>query len=455
MSQSGVGMPTSDAVSVLEVTRLLKAGIRETLPGPLWVDGIVWDLGKVTKGGSRYFSLVQFEGEKIIATLAAVARQAQRAAINRKLRETGMSEALRQGTRLRARGRIDLYAARGRIEFAVADFDVASLRAERLLQRDLSLKAARAAGIADRNKALAVPSVPLKIGLVTSLESAAHHDVLRVFAQSGFAVGVHAESALVQGEAAPASIAAALGAVTEEQPDIVLLCRGGGSAMDLHAFDSEEVVRAVALCPIPVFVGVGHETDSPAVDVVAHTSFATPTAAAAGVVSILSDRKRHVERAASDLQRGVAAAVAASQQRLTSSAEQLTSGCSAIARVHHQRTRNALHALSESASACIGLHRRRCASSDDTLGSNIGEMTSRAHSRTAAAKEVLDALDPARLLKQGWAIVIASGRSVRSVGEVSSGSILEVRVSDGHMVCEVLSKTSLTPPADQTEAIPT
>ena len=127
-----------------------------------------------------------------------------------------------------------------------------------------------------------MPVVPLRVGLVTALNSAACADVCRVLHRSGYAFELVAADTPVQGRAAAAAIARAVDSAAT-RAEVVLLTRGGGSKSDLAAFDHELVARTVALCSRPVFTGIGHQVDRSVADEVAHTSCATPTAAAAAV----------------------------------------------------------------------------------------------------------------------------------------------------------------------------
>ena len=136
---------------------------------------------------------------------------------------------------------------------------------------------------------MALAPVPLRVGLVTSLDSAAHADMRRVLDGSGLAFKVFEADTPVQGADAPEAIAAAIRAVTGTGVDVVVLARGGGSRTDLVAFDHEIVARAIASCERPVFTGIGHETDRSVADETAHTACSTPTAAARAAVQAVKD----------------------------------------------------------------------------------------------------------------------------------------------------------------------
>ncbi len=190
------------------------------------------------------------------------------------------------GLRVVVHGRVDVYEPGGAYQLYVdalqpAGFGDLALRFE-------ALKARLAAeGLFDAARRQPLPAVPRVVGVATSATGAVLHDIRRVLARRWPLTRLVLAPCLVQGDAAPESIVAALrrlarweDAATGEAVDVVILARGGGSAEDLWAFNDERVVRAVAACPVPLVTGVGHETDVTLVDFAADVRAPTPSAAA-------------------------------------------------------------------------------------------------------------------------------------------------------------------------------
>jgi len=176
----------------------------------------------------------------------------------------------------------DLYVKSGRLSLIIEDIDVeASLGAQKL-DRERLLRKLAAEGLLERNRALPLPLVPLRIGLVTSFESAAYHDFTQELGLYGLAFRILAVDARMQGAESEITVPVALAALGRRsgELDAVALIRGGGSRSDLAAFDSEPIARAIAACPLPVLTGIGHEIDRSVADEVGHRSFKTPTAVA-------------------------------------------------------------------------------------------------------------------------------------------------------------------------------
>ncbi len=186
--------------------------------------------------------------------------------------------------------------------------------------------------------------------------------------------------------------------------------RGGGAATDLAAFDDESVARAIALAPVPVLVGIGHETDATVADRVAARSLPTPTACASALV----DRVAAFARSLDHVSGRVAAAAENGLRRQRGRLEQ------------------AARSFAGAAMASVRVERRL---SDDRAVRVVHHSRSaleRARRRVEIADVLVSARDPGRLLAQGWSITRdESGAPVTSVRDLGSGAELSTRVRDG------------------------
>jgi len=306
--------------------------------------------------------------------------------------------------------------------------------------RERVLAALRADGLLERNRSLALPAVPLRLGLVTSLGSAAHADVRHELDRAGLAFRIVEADARTQGLEAGPSVAAALAALARVAPplDAVLLVRGGGSRTDLAPFDGEAIARAVASCPLPVLTGVGHEVDTSVADLVANRAYKTPTACAGAVVERVAAFLTSVDERWATAQRLAAERLAGAERGLHRTAER-----AAVA------TRRGLAAqaaqLDTTDRLLTGAALRAVARADRVVQRRAGDLATRAHrgldaaaGRLAVAAARADAHDPARALARGWSITRGpDGRVVRSVADLGPGDPLVTTLADGTVASTV------------------
>lgn len=168
---------------------------------------------------------------------------------------------------------------------------------------DLLLAKLTAEGLFDPQRKRPVPFAPAHIGLITAKQSAAYADFVKILNERWSGVLVTHRDVQVQGEPAIAEIVNAIEAMNQlaYPPEVLVITRGGGSAEDLAAFNSEQVTRAVAACRIPTIVAIGHESDISLAELAADLRASTPSNAVqllvpdkAAVLSTLKQQRREM-----------------------------------------------------------------------------------------------------------------------------------------------------------------
>lgn len=183
------------------------------------------------------------------------------------------------GQRVIVTGKFSVYPARGTMSFQVESIQLEGVGDLREQVARIAQKLA-AEGLCDHERKRPIPSMPQTIGLVTSPNGAAVHDVLRTLRRRWPVAQVKFAGVLVEGEQAARSIVDGLVEVVRAGVDVVLVVRGGGSFEALMPFNDERLARTIARCPVPVVTGIGHEPDTSIADMVADLRASTPTAAA-------------------------------------------------------------------------------------------------------------------------------------------------------------------------------
>jgi exodeoxyribonuclease VII large subunit len=390
---------------------------------------------------------------------------------------------LETGARVSVRGGLTLYEARGtfqmlaRAAFPAGEGDLAA-QFRRLLEK-LS-----AEGLTDPARKRPLPQLPRCIGLVTSEQGAALHDVIRV-AQERCPVRIVLSPCSVQGDGAPRSIVVALASVQRvPELDVVIVARGGGSAEDLWAFNDESVARAIAACRVPVVSGVGHEIDTSIADLVADVRAATPSNAAELVVPQRRDLQERLGGKLRALIRALETRLGRERLVLTRAARRIRDPRPRLARGQAQlhacerrlsrafqaglaRLRLDLDArerrlgllspsarLSAQRLALVRLSERLAASPrrwlsprkvalDALEGQARGAARTRLdalHERLAYQAIRVDAMSPLRVLSRGYAIafVEGTGKALLRAADVTKGDRLRLRLHEGDVRADVV-----------------
>ena len=265
---------------------------------------------------------------------------------------------------------------------------------------------------ADRKRPL--PFLPRRVGLVCGRASAAERDVVENARRRWPAVEFAVREVAVQGPNAVTEVCGALRELdADPDVDVIVITRGGGSLEDLLPFSNETLVRAVAAAVTPVVSAIGHEVDTPVLDLVADVRASTPTDAAKLVVPDVAEETAGVAHARARLRRAVTHRVDAEQTSLD-----------------HLRSRPVL-----ATPATIVEHRRDevLAARDRARTALSGRLDRAADSVVHLAAQVR-ALSPAATLERGYAVVQrADGAVVRSPEDVEAGDHLRVRVAGGEL----------------------
>lgn len=251
-------------LSVTELSQLITRTLEHQLP-MFKVEGEISQITKASSG--HYYFTIKDE----YSAMNAVMFRGRAAALD---------FLPKQGDMVELKGKLSLFAARGSLQIQVDEMKRAGV-GTLFEQYQRILEKLRNEGLFEQEFKLAIPSYPRRVGIVTSLQAAALHDVLTTLNRRAPLFSVIIYPSLVQGADATEALMRALAqAELRQEVDVILLVRGGGSLEDLWCFNDERLARMIAASSIPIVSGVGHETDTTIADHVADLRAATPTAAA-------------------------------------------------------------------------------------------------------------------------------------------------------------------------------
>lgn len=348
----------------------------------------------------------------------------------------------REGELVELSGRLDIYGPRGDLQLIVES--MTRQGQGNLFEQFMRLKAAlEAEGLFDAARKRSVPAVPRSIGLVTSLGAAALHDVVTALRRRAPHLQVVLAPALVQGEGAAPALVQALESLYRYRGaqargvDAILLVRGGGSMEDLWAFNDEQLARTIAVSPVPVVSGVGHETDFTISDFVADVRAPTPTAAAELVSPATQQLHDLVDSQHDRLQAALERVLDRQSQRLDGVTARLGRPSAIVA----QRSAGLVALRQRMLQAVVSDVQWKRAAWQHTQQRLLPSLA-RAHQaqqeRTARAGLRLELLDPSLVLRRGYAwLSDASGQAVTRAAQLQPGDRLRATLADGAVDVQV------------------
>jgi exodeoxyribonuclease VII large subunit len=353
----------------------------------------------------------------------------------------------REGDQVEVRGRLAVYEPRGDLQLIVESLTRAGQGAlfEQFLQRKAMLEAE---GLFDPARKRALPTLPRRIGLVTSLGAAALHDVVTALRRRVPHIEVVLAPAAVQGAAAPAELVRALRALyaMPAPVDVILLVRGGGSIEDLWAFNDDALARTIVESPVPVISGVGHETDFTIADFCADLRAPTPTAAAELVSAPRDVWLGALDLTEQKLRDALGERLDALGQRLDLATGRLGRPSTAVLRQQMRLTHQA-----QRLRYAVASQRERLALRQQTVQQawptawkgGLGMQVERLD-RLAAR---LRLLDPAQVLQRGYAwLEDAQGKPITHAVQAQPGDAVRARLTDGTVDLTVTPTTTRRSP---------
>lgn len=301
----------------------------------------------------------------------------------------GLRFALSDGQQVEIHGYIDIYERDGRYELIARRIVQAGMG--ELYEQFLRTKAElESLGMFDARFKRPIPLYIRTLGVVTSKRGAALHDIISVASRRNPYIDIVVSPAVVQGDAAPASIVSAIKRLETSGVQLIIVGRGGGSYEDLACFNDRSVAQAVFDCPVPIISAVGHETDYTIADFAADLRAPTPSAAA--------------ELAVVDI-------------------EALTDRVSRYAEVLYNREMELVGAVTRKAV--------------EQLRSGAVRAVNRNSRRLAVIKARLAELSPEHRRSLGQPYITAAGEPLTSVTQVHAGDELQVHLTDGDLTVSV------------------
>lgn len=324
------------------------------------------------------------------------------------------------GLKVVLRGRVSIYEKDGQYQFyaeemlpeGVGDIALGFEQVKAKLETE---------GLFDQSTKRPLPKFPKRIAVVTSDTGAAVKDIMNILSRRWSLAEIVLCSVAVQGEQAVPEMLSALDRLYSLSGiDVIIIGRGGGSAEDLWAFNSEQLSRKIYESPVPVISAVGHETDFTICDFVADLRAPTPSAAAELAVPDINEISSKLNRYENSLKSFLENKYQFSFARLEAllNAFCMKNPTDFIVGKSYERLDRLTDKLSQAANRTL-----------DSVDRSFVSLTAR-----------LDALSPLKVLSRGYAAVSKDNGTVNSVTQAQKGDILDVSLTDGTLICVVKDK---------------
>jgi exodeoxyribonuclease VII large subunit len=430
--------------TVGELAEAINEQLQRGFRGGIWVRGEISDLSN--RGAHTYFSLIEAgdKGKAVLNVQLFAPTKQRLAPLLRKFRLE-----LRNGMNVRINGDLDFWAQGGRLGFKMANLDPKFTIGDIAQSRDEVMRRLTAEGLLDTNRRVRVSPVPLRVGVVASVGTAAWHDFRDELERSGIGFQLSVADVRVQGDMAENMVTAAIARFALRRDlDAIVVIRGGGARNELAVFDSEKIARTIAACPVPVLTGLGHEIDRSVADEVAHTALKTPTACAGALIE-------RIQRYIGETEQAFASIVQRSEVALSDATNDLSETAHRIARRTHaaversdERLKMRVDRLARSGPATLTRSTERLDRASARLLERPTDLLARSTQRLDVFAARVGALDPTVQLARGWTITHnAAGGLVRSTADLGVDDVLTTTLADG-TVTSIVTATHLKDDTD-------
>ena len=384
---------------------------------------IVGEVGKVDiyPSGQVYFSLRDEKEQSVINCIIW----------KDKYRLFGVE--IKEGIKLIATGRPDIYKQTGRLSFIAETIELAG---EGILKKEYEkLKRKRGdEGIFEESKKRAIPAYPQKIGIITSKQGAVLADFLSNIGNYGFKIKM--VDSRVEGQSAIPDLLSAIKTIKKKDIEVLVIMRGGGSFESLQPFNNELLVREVASFPFPVVTAIGHDKDVPLAALAADRSVSTPSIAATVLsesweqaTSLLEGHERDIIGSYED--------VLDSVNSLINQSVDAIRGIKDLIFDKYKEIETALKISFQAFKNALQNNKNNLKSSWRKSVFGFNSLLSIVKQQLAHSEKIIHLRNPETQLKLGYSIARCGNRLIKSIRDTKIGEDVNIRVVDGTVISKV------------------
>lgn len=440
--------------SLSEVLNAVSRAIQRNLAGPYWTCA---EIAEISYRGHCYLTLAETDASgRIIAKCRATIWKNIFDFLSAKFfQQTGLQ--LCSGMRVQVLAAPNFHSEFG-FSLNIVGIEPRYTLGEIALRRQETINRLAQEGIIENNKKLQLSIVPQRIAVISSASAAGYQDFINQLTNNplGYKFYTALYPALMQGEKSPQSVIEALLQIKNDVEthgrasqnghasqnkhacqdgaifDAVVIIRGGGSEMDLKAFDDYAVAREVALFPLPVLAGIGHTKDTSVVDIVANLELKTPTAVADYLIHTIDSAWKNVEDCSQRLFAYAASTLDNEKQTLTQITEFLSAKAKTATDIEKQKIDSCAYRLQISAKRLANDTLRIITSKQESISRAVRFTISKKLSNFDLLEQKIKSISPEEAFKRGYSLTLKDGKPI-SVSTLKNGDKIETICSDGRI----------------------
>ena len=428
----------SSAISLFELARQIGASIQAAFPRSLWVIAEIAEID-IKRNGHCYLTLIERNDDGIQAQMRGTIWAFQYKRISRAFK-TATGSDLVPGMKILFACDVSFHERWG-LSLNIQDIDASYTLGEMARRRKEIIAQLKAEGLLELNKQVPFSLVLQRIAIISSETAAGYRDFMHELQANryGYLFVTKLFQATMQGELTEGSVIRALENISsyKDDVDVVVIIRGGGSAVDLSAFDSYAIGKAIALCPLPVITGIGHEEDETVADLAAHLSCKTPTKAAESLMNALRTFENTVEQLSRNVSLTCQRRLESERQALVISMQKLQMRVLDYLTEHRYAEATATARLKAATIRLLelklqSLERMRTRLTDSTVS-----LLEKCWHDIRRCEQAVRLLDPINILQRGFSITYMDGHAVREASGLKRGQEITTKLYRGFISSRV------------------
>lgn len=450
--------------TVSEINRMAQKAINSNLPSYSWVKGEIKSFEKNKHKKHIYFELAETNEFGETFQVNSVIWERDKANIYQTLKQAAVPFEIVDDIEVLFKCKVDFYISRGTFSLHIKDIEPSYTLGKMSQDKKFIIDALKKEGLLEKNKTLTLPLVPLRIGLITSNNSAAFSDFCNKINTSNYPFKLTAIDSHMQGKEVESDVCRAIEYLEKQPVDIIAIVRGGGTKVDLSWFDNYSISKTIANCKKPILTGLGHEIDRSTCDIVAHKECITPTATAEYIIEVVDNYLDKVYQNLVYIFDNAKEKLYSEKNNFTKQLHDLTLQSTKLIKVKNQYAENLLKTgIIDNSKALIKRRSNELRATTDTFKfeqftqlfnkrleqlSTFLDTINRSYSRNLTHKKELISLyennikqmEPSKWLRRGFSLTLLDGKIIKNIDQLNEKQLISTLLSDGSIESIVSKK---------------